>query len=221
MIDKIEFAKWVSVLEDRFRPLSEPVKALYYKNLSQKLTTEQFIAAAESLFCSEDFMPSVEKFVETAGVLIPEQSGAYNPYQLPASEPKPVHELPPDEQEEVKAAIARARKLFEPLTKFTQTESGFFKMGAVQVEEAPADLRLQDLARFESYKRTYEAYKSTSNFNHLAKRALDQIEGIAFDGHPEVAAIADKYLESIGYSAPVIDDAIATQIESQMEEAGL
>lgn len=71
MIDRAVFmAEW-SVLAERFGKYgeSEIVPKRYFEHLSPRLTTEQFVAAARSLFASEEFFPTPDQFLEAAGLV--------------------------------------------------------------------------------------------------------------------------------------------------------
>lgn len=67
MIDPDTFATAFAVIEERFgRPLSLPTKALYHRQLSEELTTQEFTAAMARVFRFSKFFPSVQDIIDAA-----------------------------------------------------------------------------------------------------------------------------------------------------------
>lgn len=65
MIDRDTFGDVWAILEERFgKEHSQPTRAMYYKSLSERLTTEEFRGAARHLFDSAEFFPKPDDFVE-------------------------------------------------------------------------------------------------------------------------------------------------------------
>lgn len=106
-IDFDVFTQWIVVLSERFKqPLSIATQSMYYDRLSPRLSTEQFIASAESLFDSDaDRLPGIEEWAKLARTLVPDRA-------LPAApETPPFEELPPEQQQAWLEAKEAARKL--------------------------------------------------------------------------------------------------------------
>lgn len=67
MIDPEIFAAWLEELATYYgRKVGSLVERAWYKQLGQRMTTEQFIQAAEKAIYSETFMPTPEKLLELA-----------------------------------------------------------------------------------------------------------------------------------------------------------
>lgn len=107
MINLDVFTEWIVVLSERFKqPLSLATQSIYYDRLSQRLSTEQFVASAEALFDSKaDRLPGVEEWATLARTLVPDPA-------LPAApEPPLISELPPEERDQALAAKERALQI--------------------------------------------------------------------------------------------------------------
>ncbi len=64
-IDSRIFVELLGELEAYYkRELTPFAKRVWYKHLSEKLTTDEFCAAVESVIVSKQFMPSPEELVE-------------------------------------------------------------------------------------------------------------------------------------------------------------
>ena len=69
MIDHTAFGREMALLSERFnRQVSKPVMARYFETLNASLSTEQFEAAARTIFDHDTFWPAPVRFLEIAGV---------------------------------------------------------------------------------------------------------------------------------------------------------
>jgi hypothetical protein len=103
MIDPISFANWMMTLGVRFnKDFTAPQVISAYRNALDCLNTEQFCAAAESIFQDDiSQFPSPKEFVKLARTLVPDLC-------LPeAPPPKKYDEMSPEEQAEYREAIAQ------------------------------------------------------------------------------------------------------------------
>jgi hypothetical protein len=67
VIDQKVFAERMSMIYERFgRNPSKPVSAAYYQALSNSLTTQEFVTAAQRIFVENTFFPSPAEFVDKA-----------------------------------------------------------------------------------------------------------------------------------------------------------
>lgn len=68
MIDRDTFDDAFAMLEDRFkRDHGQETRAMYYRILSDELTTDQFQLAARKLFRSATYFPKPDDFVKAVG----------------------------------------------------------------------------------------------------------------------------------------------------------
>lgn len=66
MIDKDTFSYWLAAIGDRMTPpkvLTPPTIGEYYKLLSPRMSTPEFVAAATKLFSETTFFPSPREFL--------------------------------------------------------------------------------------------------------------------------------------------------------------
>lgn len=65
MIDALTFANKMTLLLGRFgREMSEVVQAEYYRHLKDRMTSEEFIQAAERVFFEDEFFPTPKQLLE-------------------------------------------------------------------------------------------------------------------------------------------------------------
>jgi hypothetical protein len=115
MVEPSTFEYWMSLLQEKHgRSLSEAYMQQMFSGLSARMSTEQFAAAAETIWAEDEFFPKLERFFQ----LSPQASQpAYQAFALPPGMPPAYFELSPEaqrrweaERDAAKEMIAKAMK---------------------------------------------------------------------------------------------------------------
>lgn len=110
MIDFPVFQKYFSILQERFsKDFSVPTLDMWYASLCEKLSNQEFIAAISHAFAEDDFFPSPKRLIELGELHRPREYFT----ALEAVKEKAFVDMTHEEQQEHKAAIARAKRMIE------------------------------------------------------------------------------------------------------------